>query len=170
VSSSLSSICDLLSCRCDSKPRGVHIVLGTFYFDKGQYFFPEAGVTSLCPPTVCENGSFEPLMHKCDLCTKTGSGQTYRENSKNTTRTIFSGAHEPTLDCVHPANDQRKQVCCLSPARRGRSAPLRRRGCADLAKRRRPWLPLARRRGATEGRRAGSQRKLARPSLRVELG
>ena len=33
-------------------------------------------MTSLCPPTVCENGSFEPLMHKCDLCTKTGSGQT----------------------------------------------------------------------------------------------
>ena len=30
-------------------------VLGTFYFDKGQYFFPEAGVTSLCPPTVPTN-------------------------------------------------------------------------------------------------------------------
>ena len=25
--------------------------LGTFYFNKGQYFFPHAGVTSLCPPT-----------------------------------------------------------------------------------------------------------------------
>jgi hypothetical protein len=31
--------------------------LGTFYFDKGQYFFPEAGVTSLCPPTVRTNPS-----------------------------------------------------------------------------------------------------------------
>ena len=29
--------------------------LGTFYFNKGQYFFPEAGVTSLCPPTVQTN-------------------------------------------------------------------------------------------------------------------
>ena len=25
--------------------------LGTFYFNRGQYFFPHAGVTSLCPPT-----------------------------------------------------------------------------------------------------------------------
>ena len=25
---------------------------------------------------VCENGSFEPVVYKCDLFTKTGSGQT----------------------------------------------------------------------------------------------
>lgn len=25
--------------------------LGTFYFNKGQYFLPQAGVSSLCPPT-----------------------------------------------------------------------------------------------------------------------
>ena len=29
--------------------------LGTFYFNKGQYFFPHAGVTSLCPPTTPTN-------------------------------------------------------------------------------------------------------------------
>lgn len=29
--------------------------LDTFYFDKGQYFFPEAGVTSVYPPTAPTN-------------------------------------------------------------------------------------------------------------------
>ena len=28
---------------------------GTFYFNKGQYFLPQAGVTSLCPPTAVGN-------------------------------------------------------------------------------------------------------------------
>ena len=51
----------LLVCCTAGKPRfrissGTEdYFLGTFYFNKGQYFFPQAGVTSLCPPTTLGN-------------------------------------------------------------------------------------------------------------------
>jgi hypothetical protein len=45
-------------------------------------------------PRVRENGSFEPFLHKCDLFTKTGSGQTQGNHSKKTT--VVSGKLDPT--------------------------------------------------------------------------
>ena len=37
--------------------------MGTFYFDRGQYFFPLAGVTSLCPQP--KDGAHRPESRGC---------------------------------------------------------------------------------------------------------